>query len=244
MWMAPVCSSFVFANIVNTKRTAENLVGDETYQPVSLGNLMARIAVFLMAVAAARNVEAAIENPISSMIFRYPPVAEVLQELQVAYALTDCCRFSKKPYGQRFLKQFKFAATGTWINRVVCKCRCPGGLHVALMTTNENGSVSGTPALKKSQAYPLKLGESIVAAWLAGEQKPMPKVKAKSLAASKAPKAPHNPNGTAVPSAPTWTRPSASAVFKRPCAAGPAATTKKIKVGGEANWQLPTPSHL
>ena len=52
--MAPVCSSFVFANSVNTRRTVDNPTGDETYPPVTMGNIMAQVAVFLMTIAAAR----------------------------------------------------------------------------------------------------------------------------------------------------------------------------------------------
>jgi hypothetical protein len=52
--MAPVCSSFVFANSANCRRTVDNPSGDETYAPVSMGNIMAQAAVFLMTIAAAR----------------------------------------------------------------------------------------------------------------------------------------------------------------------------------------------
>ena len=52
--MAPVCSSFVFANTSNTKRCAQNFMGDTSYEPVASGNLMADIAGFLMRVAKER----------------------------------------------------------------------------------------------------------------------------------------------------------------------------------------------
>ena len=67
--------------------------------------------------------------------------------------------------GKRFLKRFKFAASGPWIAKVFRRCNCPDGIHEELMSKDENGRCSGTPNLKKSQAYPKALGEAIVAAW-------------------------------------------------------------------------------
>lgn len=166
LWQAPVCSSFVFANSSNCKRTIDNPYGDEGYEAVVQGNHMATCAAFLMALACARNVEVAIENPVSSHIFRFPPLAKVLQELKVTFHNTDACAYSSKPVGKRFLKTFKIAATGQWAQRMVKRCRCAGGVHLALMTTGENGGVSGTKALKESQAYPPKFGKAVVKAWL------------------------------------------------------------------------------
>ena len=41
---------------------------------------------------------------------------------------------------------------------------------MALMRRSENGKVSGTKLLKESQAYPPKLGEAVVDAWLNPEK--------------------------------------------------------------------------
>jgi hypothetical protein len=169
LWQAIVCSSFVWANVSNTKRSIDNPWGDTAYEPVAQGNSMANIGAFLMAVASARGVEVCLENPAASMIFRYPPLAQVLEKLEVVTVTTDQCCFSSKPYGQRFLKKFKLVATGTWVCRMSKNCRCPGGLHEHLMSVNETGQVSGTKFLKLSQAYPPKFGEAVVAAWVAGE---------------------------------------------------------------------------
>ena len=51
LWLAPVCSSFAFPNISNTKRSAADYNGDPTYEPVATGNLMAELAGFLMRLA-------------------------------------------------------------------------------------------------------------------------------------------------------------------------------------------------
>lgn len=169
LWMAPVCSSFVFANVSNTKRSVENPVGDVSYEAVAVGNLMANAAAFLFDVAVSRQVQVAMENPVSSLIYRYPPIVQVLKEVRAQFFITDSCPYSDKCYGHRFLKAFKIAATGNWMHRVVRKCKCPDGEHIALMRRDENGGVSGTKALKESQAYPARFGAAVVAAWLAGD---------------------------------------------------------------------------
>ena len=163
--MAPVCSSFVFANSNNCKRHGPDFEGNMLYDAVCTGNLMATLSAFFMLLAHMREVYASAENPCGSTYFNFRPVHKVFDALGVIYQTTDGCRFSTVRKGKRFLKRFKFAATGPWICKVFRRCNCPGGLHEELMTTDANGGVSGTPNLKTSQAYPKALGAAIVAAW-------------------------------------------------------------------------------
>ena len=75
VWMAPVCASWGWMRLAQTKRSiANNYVGDLSLPTVCTGNLMADIAVFFHRVAAIRNVQAVIENPPGSRIFKYGPM--------------------------------------------------------------------------------------------------------------------------------------------------------------------------
>ena len=79
-WMAPVCSSWIFLNLVNTKRNLSGgprFSGNLAYAPVRDGNRMAEMAAFLFAVAVLRGAHAVIESPASSMMFRSEPAASV-----------------------------------------------------------------------------------------------------------------------------------------------------------------------
>jgi hypothetical protein len=69
--LAPVCSSFIFPNSCNTKRTLDNVEGDTSYEPVRIGNLMAQVAALFLAIAVARGARCFLENPAGSMMFRY-----------------------------------------------------------------------------------------------------------------------------------------------------------------------------
>lgn len=169
LWMAPVCSSFVFANSVKCVRVPPDFEGDIDYEPVRGGNLMAQVSVFFMLLASKRAIYAGMENPAGSTIFSFKPAQEILEALQVVYQTTDSCAFSTLPFGKRSLKRFKVAGSAAWIQGIHRKCKCPtqeeGGTHAELMITGPDGRVSGTPALKLSQAYSKRFGAHIIRVW-------------------------------------------------------------------------------
>ncbi len=71
VWMAPLCSSFVFPDSSRTKRKAGAFEGDPNYRPVLLGNAMVMVAIFLAATAVSREVHFAIENPAGSTLWSF-----------------------------------------------------------------------------------------------------------------------------------------------------------------------------
>ncbi len=168
LWMAPVCSSFVFMNASRCKRSAANdFRGDVAYGKVADGNHGADIACFLFWLAWARGVEVALENPRCSVMWKYPGVVSLRASLQLCESLTHRCAWDTRPYGKRFLKPYKFLATGAWIENTSRPCKCPGKLHLSMVVHESDGRVTGdSGALAKSAAYPLPLGKAIVAAWM------------------------------------------------------------------------------
>ena len=113
LWMAPVCSSFTFMNSSNCMRGPSNdYYGDTNYPPVIEGNLMARIAAFLFALAWARGVDVAVENPPGNSIWNFPPFISILDGIDSAFelpkAITHRCAFDPLPPGERHLEKFKF----------------------------------------------------------------------------------------------------------------------------------------
>ena len=168
LWLAPVCRSWGFMNCSRCKRNAANgFEGDTTYPPVVEGNALVAATVFLMLLAAARGVRVAMENPKDSDIFRYPLVVRLEAALHLTSAIADRCAYSSAPYGKRYLKAFRFIATGTWIRGVAATCTCPNGIHLSLVRTTKAADgrlrISGIPArLRESGSYPLPLGRKIV----------------------------------------------------------------------------------
>ena len=168
LWLAPVCRSWGFMNSSRCKRKAANgFEGDTTYPPVIEGNALVAATVFLMLLAAARGVRVAMENPVESTMFRYPLVVRLEAALHLKSAIAYRCAYSSAPYGKRYLKGYRFMATGTWIRGVAAKCKCPNDIHLPLtrQTRAADGSIKITgirARLRESGAYPLPLGRKIV----------------------------------------------------------------------------------
>lgn len=176
LWMAPVCSSWIFLNLRCTMRTragGPKFRGDLRYLPVRHGNLMAEMAAFLFLVAVSRGVHAVIENPACSMMFKYEVFANACCLWSPRFwAVLPHCRHSTAPYGSRFGKKFKLMGSHAWVLQLACKCLCPGRVHKRLTTEKSVGgkrAVTGLKqALKDSAAYPAKMGIAVIHHWSRG----------------------------------------------------------------------------
>ena len=104
LWMGPVCSSFVFMNSSRCKRTLDNPLGDVDYKPVAEGNLHASVAAFLYALACLRSILPIVENPVGSLIFRFPALQLVTAFFSAGGAVCCRCAFASERVGKRFKK--------------------------------------------------------------------------------------------------------------------------------------------
>ena len=142
LWMAPVCSSWIFLNLRCTKRTevgGPRFQGNLRYLPVQEGNRMAEMAAFLFLVAVCRGVQAVIENPASSMMFNYEIFANACALWPKRFwAVLPHCRYSTAPLGSRYGKKFKLMGSHAWVQKLACKCQCPGRKHKYLVTRKKS----------------------------------------------------------------------------------------------------------
>ena len=170
LWLAPVCSSFCWLSLSQTKRSPENdFRGDQTKENVREGNFGAEVASFFFVLAWARSAEVCLENPPGSKLWKYPPLKHMESTLMpLCTAVVNRCVFDTAPIGEKYGKQYKFLATGAWAESktLTAKCSCPNRVHRKLVDQLGEGAVRGRPAdLIASQAYPKKLGVAIVDAW-------------------------------------------------------------------------------
>ena len=169
LWMAPVCSSFVFMNSSKCKRKVGNWMGDMNYKPVAEGNLHATVAAFLYALAHLRGVLPVIENPAGSVIFHYPMLELVLSCWSGAKAICCRCAFATERMGKRWKKAYKLVGDA-WVTHLAAPCRCPSGLHCSLVhRVLRNGAYKTTgrkDLLRASAAYPTKMGKFVVQQWM------------------------------------------------------------------------------
>ena len=169
--LAPVCSSFVFANSSKCQRgPGNNYEGDADYAPVLQGNVMAKVAAFYFALAVARRLFALWEQPLNSCMFKLEACRAALDYAagSLRQRCCDHCRFSAKPYGRRHKKPFRLISAGPrpeWTESLALKCRCGAKGHVVLMAKSADGKYSGTKCMKGSQTYSMRFGKAIVAAW-------------------------------------------------------------------------------
>ena len=182
---------------------------------------LAQAAWFFFCLAAARGVEAFIENPTGSHIFKYIRCREWLQHLRDRVPSLGELRniyrraYSEEPIGQRIKKGFRFVATGSRIQAVHRKF--PGGQepHRLCMHTVKKGKVTGNAyVMKEFQSYPLELGRALVQAWLARAQ-PAPATAAVPAAAPAipaVPAVPAVPAGSAGPAPPSFSSSSPATV--------------------------------
>ena len=174
VWMAPVCSSWIFLNLKNTKRTkvaGPRFGGNRRYLPVQHGNRMAEMAAFLFLVAVARGVHVVIENPAGSMMFNYEVFASTCGFWPERFwAILPHCRYSTEPFGLRLGKKFKLMCSHAWVLQLACKCLCPGRKHQQLCTMKTvrgKRTVTGLrQALRDSAAYPKNMGIAVIQAWM------------------------------------------------------------------------------
>ena len=120
LWLAPICSSWGWLNVSKTKRSAANCYyGDPNYKPVCEGNHIAIVSTFLVELAIAWCVQAVLENPPGSYIWKFPPLALSLKSLGM-YSHTAICHrcayeVADKPSKLHLGKLYKLVATGAWI---------------------------------------------------------------------------------------------------------------------------------
>lgn len=179
LWLAPLCSSWVFYNVSRTKRCKANgYMGDAAYAPVRDGNLMAEACIFLIKLAVSRGVQFAIENPRGSYIW----LSHFLTGLQkdVTTCCINRCAFDPEPQGKRIQKIYQVWGSGAWVQQLKTACPCGNAQHLQLTETWVDGAgrkrVKGNSAmLKASQVYPMAMADLVLESWLATAAVPAPK---------------------------------------------------------------------
>ena len=169
LWLAPVCSTFVWLRSSQAKRCPENdYKGDQTNESICEGNRGADVAAFLFVLAWARSAQVALENTPGSTIWKYPAVRTVLETLPgLHFGILHRCVFDEAEHGERYGKLFKVLASGPWVRSpgLIEKCSCLGRVHTGLVDRKGAAIRGRLGDLTASQAYPCKLGLAVISAW-------------------------------------------------------------------------------
>ncbi len=164
IWMAPVCSSWVFINRSTSMRSALNPCGDRSLPHVADGNLQAPRVALLAWLAAARGCSWVLEQPRSSILWHHPRFQLLLHHLQVFRAplcLGDFGAATEKP--------IYLWSSHAWIQEVRPRGRKAKAKHTTCQQRRDaNGKlvVDGGRLLKSSQTYPRAFGQAVASALL------------------------------------------------------------------------------
>ena len=120
-----------------------------------------------------------VENPPGSWLWAI--LSDTLARYKVSEVCVPRCAYDDEPPGTRFFKPYKFLAIASDSNAVhkiqllQGKCNCPQEVcrgrtirtHIPLMPLNSSGGRCGRfGRLAAAAAYPCRLGEALVLAWM------------------------------------------------------------------------------
>ena len=169
--MGPPCSSFVWMNLANTKRSqANDFEGDWSSGVVHEGNLHLGIAVFFFAYTLVRGAVPVVENPERSLMWETGAMKTLRAAASAGGTATHeatafRCAFTADA-GPCYRKPYKFMSTGQFITGVHRPCTCTEP-HAPMTKTLPDGRCRGDPeALEASAAYPQALGNCVIELWL------------------------------------------------------------------------------
>lgn len=160
---APPCSSFVWINRGTSKRTRIRPQGDITLPSVRAANQLAARTALLAMVAHAAGAMLLIEQPLSSLLWHYPRMQELLMSVQMhkvtlhlgkfgANTPKPCVFLSNTP---RMLELLQNAA-GTMVPTTMTVRTVIRSLDAAGRET-----VRGDVGLKSTQTYPAEFGRQV-----------------------------------------------------------------------------------
>ena len=153
LWAAPVCSSWGFIGRSATGRWQGNAGGNRANSKTRNANRMVVLLTCLFLLAHFRGVHLWLEQPVSSLMAMFSPMAELMDEIMKCTTATYLFCF-----GSKSTKPIKIWSTCTLVaNLKRKKPRNAGGL-----AERKGNHVNGnSKALKQSQSYPPAFGAAV-----------------------------------------------------------------------------------
>ena len=163
LWLAPVCSSWIWMNLGTSKRNKIAIFGDQTHNYVRAANLQVARVCLLLEWACAMGQHWGLEQPISSLLEFHPRFQDLLAKYIIHIFTVEL-----GAYGADSLKRIKVYTNVAWLaelgERVVPRGSTflkAGTVAIKYLDTNGDLKVKGGPDLRATQAYPAQFGMSI-----------------------------------------------------------------------------------
>ena len=110
VWMAPVCSSWVFLCLGSSGRSKLDVLGNTERKFVRDANLMVSRCCILMRLAVGLGLTYILEQPASSLLVYHPRMQQLAEDTQM-YVIC----FPMALFGSRTTKQTKLYSNASWI---------------------------------------------------------------------------------------------------------------------------------
>lgn len=166
VWFGIPCSSWVFMSRGSTHRSWWRSEGNTTYENVRRQNKIARRMCYLLQYCFMRGINYVVENPVSSLLWRYRCVRKLLRKHRARRI-----SISLGAYGAHSAKQVILAGTAPWLGRLsssltplrkkqLRRVKSFLKLETVRIYTDETGAkrCAGGKDLKATQVYPGQLG--------------------------------------------------------------------------------------
>lgn len=162
LWLAPVCSSWVFLCLGTSKRHKFfNMLGDTDLEFVRKANIMVSRCAILIRLCFALGVHWMLEQPLSSLMIFHDRLDEI-----VAAFVVHCTSFQMDIFGTHTPKPTKLYSDVEWVADIAGAQPCqevrpdPDAPAVAIKYFDSNGQpkVKGGPGLKATQTYTRRFG--------------------------------------------------------------------------------------
>ena len=151
VWLGPPCSSWIWLSRRSTKRKKSDVQGDATVASVAEANKLAHVVADVIRTCHALGVYFVVEQPNTSLLFDYEPMALALSETRARRAFVELGRA-----GARTAKPLCLVGTAPYLARLAAIAkRRPMVTPGRALTTRKGGWVNGErEALQQSSSYP------------------------------------------------------------------------------------------
>ena len=161
LWLATVCSTWVFICLSVTQRSKIDPLGDTNRACVKTANLMVSRCALIMRLIAAKGGAWVLEQPMSSLMIYHPRLQEMLREGPVFMTT-----FSMGAHGAPTRKPTKLYSNRPWVADLQKKVPANtkfAKLDIVRHGVNDRGqkTVTGGKQLKATQAYPRNFGKAV-----------------------------------------------------------------------------------
>ncbi len=164
----PPCSLWTFMSSSVHKRTAENPGGDSTHRGVRMSNLLVSNLVVLLRHAHARGVHWVVEQPMTSRMWSFSPMATLISTCRAARVSTYMGAFNHRQCKPSVLMGTlpTLESLGRTLSDVPAAVRRASGQPAVLgYKRDAKGRVTGNKYLHQSAAYTVEFGQAILCAW-------------------------------------------------------------------------------